>query len=161
LGKKTTKDVNDGLNSGFLFTFVIMKRLIAIFLLCFYLIPSIGFSVNLHWCCNKISSVSFWGIQPNTCKSCKTQKTKTSCGKNQIKKGCCKNIQIAVKITDNQKGTPSTTVKDNSIKRIDHSALILPFNLFSPKETFDFSNYHAPPQIGKLPVYLTICVLKV
>lgn len=126
-----------------------MKRLITIFLVCFYLLPAIGFSINIHWCCNKISSISFGTPTPNKCKACKATKN------------CCKDVHLVIKITDNQYGSSALVIHENhpdwNIPIINEVA----FSNLTQKSVFDFSSYHAPPYKSKQPVYLANSVFRV
>lgn len=126
-----------------------MKRLIAIFLTIFYLLPAIGFSFNIHWCCNKINSVSFGTPKPDKCSHCKA------------KSSCCRDVHITVRITNNQHGSSLVTVGGNSVKPLVAVVNTIPFTSSSQERVFDFTNYHAPPFKSKLPVYLSNSVFKV
>jgi hypothetical protein len=126
-----------------------MKRLIAIFLTIFYLLPAIGFSFNIHWCCKKISSFSIGAPQPDKCKPCKA------------KSKCCKDAHLVVKITGSQYNSPSVILRANFIKQLATFINTTSSSLFRQDRVFDFTNYHAPPFKNKLPVYLANNIFRV
>lgn len=68
-----------------------MKRAISIIILVLYVIPTIGVSVNLHFCGGKLSTIAVWSAK-SICK----------CAKKTMKKGCCKQQQATYKISDKQ-----------------------------------------------------------
>ena len=156
------KKVKLNFPDDFSYTFVSMKRILASFLLCFYLFPAIGFSVNVHWCCDKISAVSFLGIQTDKCKTCqKTNKPKRCCHKAQLKRSCCQTSQLTVRITDRQNCASSTETNDYSLKQVVSFISVNPFLSSFALSQATFANYHSPPTLGKQPVYLTINVFRV
>ena len=57
-----------------------MKKIAIILLTAFYLLPAIGFSINIHWCADKISSVKINALSKN--EGC-------ACGSKMSRKGCC------------------------------------------------------------------------
>jgi hypothetical protein len=139
-----------------------VKRLLATCLLCLYLFPAIGFSINVHWCCNKLSAVSFGVLPADNCKSCKKAgKAKKSCSRDQLSKKCCRTAQIAIQIKDNQLGASAKEIRDRSVVQLSSLFQTQPYLSSAPKKSFDFNHYHAPPSKGKQPVYLTICVFRV
>lgn len=84
-----------------------MKKIAAIFLVFLYLIPSIGFSMDLHFCGGNVTAVS---IQKALDKDC-------VCGKKASSK-CCKEVHVEVKLDDSQKAASSLIVSKqvNEIK---------------------------------------------
>ena len=84
-----------------------MKKIAAIFLVFLYLIPSVGFSMDLHFCGGNVTGVS---IQKALDKDC-------VCGKKASSK-CCKEVHVEVKLDDSQKVASSLIVskKVNEIK---------------------------------------------
>ncbi len=126
-----------------------MKRPVAIFLIIFYLLPVIGFSFNIHWCCNKINSISFGVPKHDRCNHCNATSS------------CCKDVHITVKITDNQHGSSFLTVAGNQINCLIAVVNPIPVTTFSHKRIFDFTSYHAPPFACTQPVYIVNSVFRV
>jgi hypothetical protein len=107
------------------------------------MLPAIGLSINLHWCGKKINSISFGS----------TKSTQCPCGKKMA--GCCKDSQVVLKITDNQKAASVLISNNNPVAVVTFDR---PGNSFAYSEVGNIyiSNSHSPPITNKLPVYL-IC----
>lgn len=120
-----------------------MKKVAAIFLTILYLLPAIGFSIDVHLCGNKTQSI---GIN-------KLHGSKCSCG-STMPRNCCKDIHASIKLKDNHKASSQVlTPQTDFIKQL--HGVLLPFNLvIAPVVVFNFSNYHSPPFKSKQPVYL-------
>ena len=128
-----------------------MKREAIILVALLYLLPAIGFSINIHWCGNKIKAVNIATLNSSTC----------SCGKKMPMK-CCKNIHQVIKLTDSQKATSQLIVSNkNLVKLFFGSSFQIQQIPNSQVNVFDFTNYHAPPFKSKLPVYLNCCVFRI
>jgi len=124
-----------------------MKKVAAIFLTFLYLIPSIGFTMDLHFCGSNVTEVS---IQKSLDKNC-------VCGKRSSSK-CCKEIHVEVKLDASQKVASSLVVS----KKVNEVKLFV-LNIFS-SELFTSSSqknsfiYYDPLRFSSLqkhPVYLT------
>ena len=119
-----------------------MKKIALILLTAFYMLPAIGFSINVHWCAGKISSVKFATIQNDNC----------ACGK-EMKKGCCKDNHTIIKLTDNQKvtttlGSPTANLSSIILFTIPKTGLLYSDAFFS-----DLIANHPIPLLSKQPVY--------
>ena len=122
-----------------------LKRLIILFFVFAYLVPAIGFSVDVHWCGKSVRVVDLNSVH----------QARSPC-KTNMPKGCCKDKHILMKLTDAHKNFTSvnnlksfTSVKVQGPIFI--NSLISDFPIF----VFDFSKYHAPPFKSKEPPYLT------
>jgi len=69
-----------------------MKKIGVIILLFCYLMPAIGLSVTQHYCGGKLVSVSVFSASSPKC----------SCGKKLMKKDCCEDKIIVLKLKDTQ-----------------------------------------------------------
>ena len=128
-----------------------MKRIAVIFFALFYLLPAVGFSINVHWCGGKVSSVAIEVIGNGKC----------ACGK-EMKKGCCKDIKTIVKLTDNQKNTTQLTVpQNNQVKQLSELSITTQQILYPQVIVLNLTNYHAPPSNCKSSVYLSNCVFRI
>lgn len=68
-----------------------LKKLLTILILVCYSISSFGVSLNYFYCCGKLKTISF--TTTNKGKNCK----------GDLKKGCCKNEKVKVKLKTDQK----------------------------------------------------------
>jgi hypothetical protein len=122
-----------------------MKKIAAIFLVFLYLIPSVGFSMNLHFCGGNVTGVS---IQKTIDKDC-------VCGKKASSK-CCKEVHVEVKLDDSQKAASSLIVS----KQVNEIKLFR--NAFPNTESINFSSanhtvYYYPSRFQvslNKPVYI-------
>jgi hypothetical protein len=123
-----------------------MKKVAAIFLTILYLIPSIGFSMDLHFCGSNVTEVS---IQKSLDKDC-------VCGKSSSK--CCKEIHLEVKLDASQKVSSSLVVskKVNEIKVFRNAFLVSELLTSStPKNNFVYYDPLSFSSLQKHPVYIT------
>jgi hypothetical protein len=128
-----------------------MKKIIVILLTFLYLIPAIGFSIDVHWCGSKIQAVS---IQTSHKKQCPCRM--------EMPKGCCKDLHQVIKLTDNQCLASTLSVPNNNFIIHFTNVSHLPLKLsFTQVKIFDFSNYHAPPGASELPLYLSNRILRI
>lgn len=125
-----------------------MKRIIAIVVSVFYLLPTIGYSIDIQWCCNKISGISFSPVKAAKCNVCATPRH------------CCKHKHIVVKLKDTQHGSLPFKVSSNVLMI---GFMPVPIELFSLKKAglFNPQNYRPPPCYYGLPVYLANNILRV
>ena len=128
-----------------------MKKIAIILLAFLYLLPAIGFSINVHFCGNKIQTVSVESVNKKLC----------SCG-SKMPKGCCRNIHTVIKLTDNQNPSSSTDLTFNNFAKQLANNAFLHLGVFPDGfSAFIIPNYHAPPDINKLPVYLANCTFRI
>jgi hypothetical protein len=128
-----------------------MKKAAILFLTFLYLLPATGFSMAMHVCGNMVTSVTIENLGSGKC----------TCG-TEMKGGCCKNIHVTFKITDNQKIAAELTIsKSEFAKQIFESSLPVQFVSYLQPNDFEFPNYHAPPPDGKRPVYLNNRVFRI
>jgi hypothetical protein len=128
-----------------------VKKVAVIFLTILYLIPSIGFSMDLHFCGDKISTVSMQNAPLQKC----------VCGKMSSSK-CCKEIHVEVKLNTSQKASSTlvTTPKITELKLFINN--IFSSDLFSsslPKNSFVYFDPLRFTSLQKHPVYLTNSLL--
>ena len=129
----------------------IMKKAAILFLTFLYLLPATGFSMAMHVCGSKVTSVTIENFSSGDC----------MCG-TKMKGGCCKNVHVTFKITDNQKIAAELTIsKSEFAKQIFESSLPVQFVSYLQPNDFEFPNYHAPPPDGKRPVYLNNRVFRI
>jgi hypothetical protein len=127
-----------------------MKRVAILLFTVFYMLPVIGFSIDVHWCGNKVNSIKIVSDKEEKC----------PCGK-KMKNGCCKDTHTFIKLTDNQKAGSTLTTFINHPLEIS-LFIISKTNLFSSRsEICNFSRDHAPPYKSKHPVYFACNVFRI
>lgn len=67
-----------------------MKKVVAIFFLTIYSFTTVGATVHMHYCMNKLIGTSFYHSQKKTCEKCGMHKAAT--------KGCCKDEHKFIKL---------------------------------------------------------------
>lgn len=70
-----------------------MKKTVIYILVLFYFLLSVGVTTSIHFCKDKVRSISFSAFANDY--SC--------CGKKKMKKGCCKNIRVTFKKQGSEK----------------------------------------------------------
>ena len=128
-----------------------MKKLTIIVLTFIYLIPAIGVSMDVHWCCNRIKIVDINSSHEKKC----------PCGK-KMPPGCCKDYHFSAKITQIQQSLDQIKIPSCdfiTVFSLDNyiSLFTIPLQAF----VFDFSMRHPPPFKCKQPVYLDISVFRI
>lgn len=126
-----------------------MKKIVVILLLLTYGSATMGATIHIHYCMNKLAGWSLWhGEKDNEC---------GKCGMEAKKGGCCKDEHKQIKLkAEHQK---SATAQYNQF--LDVPALITPsadfsFKVIPTSLTFPVSN--APPIIPRGRLYMLHCV---
>lgn len=126
-----------------------MKTFVIILFSVFYLLTSIGGSFSLHYCGGNLKTISISAVSEKTC-----------CGKKIMKKGCCHNKTILIKVKDKH--------QSNKIDKITYAKAIFTLDNSKPEVNFVTSyfkeykspeNFHSPPIALKTPIYLKNRVL--
>ena len=132
-----------------------MKKVVALILAVFYLSTSIGVTVNMHYCMDKIAG---WGLnnkESNICSKCGMEKS------NSKDKDCCKDKHTNFKITEDQKITESTVQLAQQIVHIVpayYNELPILY-LSSVKEMGPMDD--SPPLRHCLPIYILNCDFRI
>lgn len=127
-----------------------MKKLFALLLATIYLSSSVGATVHLHYCMDKLINWSLSGNGTNKCDNCGMEKDG----------GCCKDEQKFLKNSVDQKATES------SIEITKFSPLTFPvavFNIseFSASRVHEYTISHAPPINSFIGIYILNCVFRI
>ena len=139
-----------------------MKKVLIAILAFFYLSTSVGATLHLHYCMDKLVS---WGFGhknsgKKTCPFCGMAK-KTSpdhCIKQA--KGCCKDEQKLIKVEKEQKASLFENSFNKQAGAISYASEIpLAYHKFSP--VLEHPTSHAPPFIEKVPVFISNCVFRI
>lgn len=127
-----------------------MKKITAILIMIIYLIPALGFSINAHYCGDKLASVSFDLLNSEKC----------ACGSKKMKSKCCKTKSFSLKIEDSQKQTPQLLIEYDKVFKAHAGIVTIPFIGYYKVSQNSFSNHHHPPNKPKLQLYLTFQVFR-
>jgi hypothetical protein len=141
-----------------------MKKFLATILAVIYLSTSMGATLHLHYCMDKLVAWSF-GKEETNKKSCpycgmaKATNTDKHCGK-EIK-GCCKDEQKQLKIEKDQKVSETGFDFNKPIfQSTIHSALeINTVYVLSP--FLEYPLTHAPPRTQNVSLFVLNCVFRI
>jgi hypothetical protein len=121
-----------------------LKKSAAIILLQLYLVTATGFALNLHYCFNRVRSVTIDAPAKSCAKSLAASKMK-----------CCHDKRIEVKVKDSHQPAAKS-----SVSKIFNEELLfmvtqnITFSL--PSHYITVVSYRGPPRaLGQQPVYLT------
>lgn len=125
-----------------------MKKIIVSILAVFYLTSTIGATVHLHYCMDKLIKQSLFNAEEDKCGKCGMEKDS----------GCCKDEQKLVKNNTDQKTSESTiqlipvapSGSSINLSEIDHACSLAKKHPIS----------HAPPGSGS-EIYLRNCVFRI
>ena len=141
-----------------------MKKFLATILAVIYLSTSLGATVHLHYCMDKLVA---WGLgkEKTNGKSCpycgmaKTTNTDKHCGKES--KGCCKDEQKTVKLENDQKiSNAFFQFSQIPVEAVTHSFSDYTFEYASSlTEKFPITN--APPRTQNISLCVLNCVFRI
>ena len=130
-----------------LWSIYILKKFIVLILSFLYLTASVGATVHLHFCMDKLIGWSLGSEERSACSKCGMHKDKS--------KGCCKDEHKQVKLQGEQKVT-------NFITTLLLSPVEVPIAQIEAYKLAAYSSVaitypvsHAPPQRAFIPVYLS------
>jgi hypothetical protein len=130
-----------------------LKRFVLAILSVFYLSSSIGATIHLHYCMDKLVAL---GLNKSDEKEC------SNCGMTKAgKDGCCKDDHKHVKIESDQKATESSIFSFDYFSHV----TIIPFSEFqiaSPKvSSFRLPYSNGPPKHRPTSLYLVNRVFRI
>jgi len=140
-----------------------MKKILVTILALVYLVASMGATVHLHYCMDKLVA---WGLgnEKNGKKSCpycgmaKTTKDKHCISQ---KDGCCKDEQKQVKIEKDQDATSFQYNFSKQFEVLSSYSLVSYFPTYIISPVLEFPTTHAPPFEEKVPVFVRNCVFRI
>lgn len=111
-----------------------MRKFVCIILIFVYPLLTSGVVLQLHYCGGKLSSVSLALSDAHSC----------SCGSKSMKKGCCKNESLHVKVKGDHKTSNNVLLPLTTCNNI---GCVLPVTeiLIPQGQYIVVSNYHSPP----------------
>jgi hypothetical protein len=130
-----------------------MKKFFVSILAIFYLTSSIGATIHLHYCMDKLIE---WNLEHSKSDRCST------CGmsKKQIGKGCCKDEYKQLKLQGDQKTATSYQAIQLISIALPSAFLELPF-LKLPSIAQGIPLSHGPPQNDGIPLYIRNKVFRI
>ena len=132
---------------------VLLKKAFILILTLIYLTSSVGATVHVHYCMDKLVSWDLESEKGNTCDNCGMA--------NKDNSGCCKDEQKQVKLEADQKVTPAGLTFDP----LSFTIVPLPFqpdyspSWFTAVRLIPAS--HAPPRLAGVDVYLRLCTFRI
>lgn len=129
-----------------------MKKIVIFIYLLLYLVTVTGFSYTVHYCGGEVSSVLFHTPTSDKC----------ICGSNKMKKNCCKDKTVSIKIEDGQVNTQNCLI---TFKNLLNLQIDLPQSF-----CFEYSHFpilvledyfHHPPDVEKHPLYILNKVFRI
>lgn len=128
-----------------------MQKFAITILALIYLSTSIGVTVHMHYCMDKIADWGLTNKESNTCSKCGMEKS------GRKDKDCCKDKLTYFKITEDQKITESATQPAHQIAFIVPAFYIeLPTNILA-LSTEKRPIGDSPPFKHRVPIYILYC----
>ena len=139
-----------------------MKKFIVAILAILYLATSIGATVHLHYCMDKLVAWDLGDKEDNKiCPYCGMAKTSTAdehCASDS--KGCCKDEQKQVRIEKDQKATENNFDFSKILfQPITISPVYINANYTATHLEYPVSN--SPPRTGAIPLFVRNCVFRI
>jgi len=115
-----------------------MKKITAILLMIFYLVPALGFSITTHFCGGDLLGVSLNVQDASKC---------SLCGSEKMSSDCCKTNTTVVKIKDTQ--SKDATLEISFIKNISKQLFSFSKEFYSIQSVLmiNFNSFGSPPNI--------------
>lgn len=130
-----------------------MKKFLVTLLMLLYLIPAVGVTFSAHFCGEELASISHSVTEAEKC----------LCGMQPMKKSCCEDKQLQIKMDDNQQKTELLSPKFSNPFHILFSipsVLEIPF-VFQSNNDRNHSFYNPPQLFFKRHIYLLNNVLRI
>jgi hypothetical protein len=121
-----------------------MKRFALLLFAFLYLMPAVGFSINVHWCGKKINAVTIGHLKADNC----------PCGK-KMKRNCCSDFHTFVKLDDSHK---AASVVSAAASNLTQPAALGTFGVIQSNtllRSFILYQQYSPPISCGPPVYLS------
>jgi hypothetical protein len=131
-----------------------MKKAVVVILSILYLSSSVGATVHLHYCMDKLVD---WGLSHNghsqskKCGTCGMEKN------DKDNKGCCKDEHKQVKLENDHKAADNFQLQQLISPGVGPVFFELP-TIDLPSATEEYPISHAPPRSDAIAVYIRNCV---
>ena len=129
-----------------------MKKIFAAIVLLAYFTVSTGFTVNLHYCMNELSSWDIGHSDDEMCGQCGMKVKRSS--------GCCKNEVKVVKLQQDVTGAHAIAYNFSIPALSTHSFEILSIAPSILEREYLSPLAHGPPLISEQDTYLRNCVFR-
>lgn len=131
-----------------------MKKFVVFILAFVYLSLSVGATVHLHFCMDKLVSSGLWHDKDDKCGKCGMEKSQ------EKDNGCCKDEHKQVKLETEHKGAVTYSLSELISFALPTPVFEVPvINLPTVTEQNPLS--HAPPRSGDIAVYIRNCVFRI
>lgn len=140
-----------------------MRKFLVTILALVYLTSSVGATVHLHYCMDKLVA---WGLgheksDKKSCPNCGMSKSTTDKHCTKESKGCCKDAQKQVKLENDQKlNEASFKLAKISAETTNPAFSDLSFKYVSSISE-EYPVTHAPPQEKHIPLFVVNCVYRI
>ncbi|WP_449619043.1 HYC_CC_PP family protein [Sediminibacterium soli] len=129
-----------------------MRKLIILILSIVYLNTTVGATIHMHYCMDKLVDWRPWHTTSKKCSECGMEKT------HENKKGCCKDEHKQVKLQIDHKAAENFQLQQLSLLAVAPACFVLPAAAPVPSVTEQYPISHAPPRCAKTSVYIRNCV---
>ena len=128
-----------------------MKKFIVTILAFIYITASVGATVHLHFCMDKLVDWGLWHNNDKKCGKCGMEKSQ------EKENGCCKDEHKQVKIESDHKGAATYLLSE--LMSVDLPAPVFELaDINLPTVTEQNPLSHAPPRSWNIAVYIRNCV---
>jgi hypothetical protein len=127
-----------------------MKKIIVSILAIFYLSFSVGATVHVHYCMDRLVNWSLLNTEGDKCGKCGMEKDG----------GCCKDEDKFVKNSIDQ-NIASSAVQFSQILSVDAPTNFITPENYSSSQIEEYTNCHAPPLLSTGEIYLRNCVFRI
>lgn len=131
-----------------------MKKALIVILSFFYLSSSVGATVHLHYCMNRLVDWSLWNDNDKKCAKCGMEKSQ------EEDSGCCKDEHKQVKLDNDHKASVNFLLS-HLVSIAVPSPLFELFDIKLPTVTEKNPLSHAPPRSSDISVYIRNCVFRI
>jgi hypothetical protein len=131
-----------------------MKKVLVIILSFFYLTSSIGATIHLHYCMDRLAEWSFWHNNDKQCGKCGMEKSQ------EKNSGCCKDEHKQFKLESDHTFSAAYMLSD-LVSIAVPTPLFELFDIKLPTVTEKNPLSHAPPRSRGIAVYIQNCVFRI
>jgi hypothetical protein len=131
-----------------------MKKFVVLILALLYLSASVGATVHLHFCMNRLVDWGLWHNNDEKCGKCGMEKGQ------EKENGCCKDEHKQIKLESDHKGAVTYSLTELGSVALPVAVFELP-DIKLPTVTEQNPQSHAPPRSWDIAVYIRNCVFRI
>ncbi|HAN17261.1 MAG: hypothetical protein A2X13_00250 [Bacteroidetes bacterium GWC2_33_15] len=124
-----------------------MKRTVTIVFLSFYILISLGLTINLHYCGGQFESFTIFGSSKSCC-----------CGNEEMNKSCCENQILHYQINEEQQISQDFRIQPAPVSGLFFSAAFSDIEFSYKSKEYNTLQIEIPPP-KKQPAWLINCSL--